>query len=68
MNIVVVAIMLIGLVAIGGAVFEWGWFINNRRVRIFARVLGRTGARIFYGVVGSLLLIWGALFTLGLLG
>jgi hypothetical protein len=50
----------IGLFAASGGIFGWSWFLENRRARLFVMLLGRTGARVFYGVLG------GALIGLGL--
>ena len=41
-----------GIFSICGALFNWDWFLNNWRARFFVRVLGRGGARIFYGLLG----------------
>jgi small neutral amino acid transporter SnatA (MarC family) len=41
--------------ALVGAATGADWFLQNRQARVFVRVLGRTGARVFYGAVGLLL-------------
>jgi hypothetical protein len=60
MNILpAIAIILIGLLSVLGAALDWDWFIANRKVRIFVRLLGRTGARILYVILGGLLVAYG---------
>ncbi|MEO0375214.1 MAG: immunity 17 family protein [Cyanobacteria bacterium P01_A01_bin.17] len=56
-----------GVFSICGAVTDWDWFMNNRRARLFVRLLGRTGARLFYGLLGSCLIILGVLLTTGII-
>ncbi len=41
-----------GLFAIAGAAFNWDWFMQNPKANVFVRLLGRTGARVFYIIVG----------------
>ena len=54
-----IAIILIGLLSVLGAALDWDWFIANRKVRIFVRLLGRTGARILYVILGGILMGYG---------
>ncbi|WP_455496842.1 immunity 17 family protein [Coprobacter sp.] len=35
---------------------NWEWFFNSDNGKIFVRLLKRTGARIFYAILG--ILIW----------
>ena len=42
-----------GLFVICGAAFNWEWFLNNRKARFVITRLGRTGARIAYGLLGG---------------
>lgn len=52
--------MLVGFLgggfSLAGAIFDWDWFMNNRRARFFVSIFGRTGARIFYGGLGLFLI------------
>jgi uncharacterized membrane protein len=58
--------ILLGIYALTGAGFNWNWFMEDRKSRFFSKILGgRDRARIFYIVVGIVLLIYG---TLGLFG
>lgn len=54
-----VILLLGGLFSIAGAVFDWDFFFNNSKARVFVRLLGRTGARIFYGILGIAIIIIG---------
>jgi hypothetical protein len=53
-----------GIFAIVGAVGDWDWFMTNNKARIFVSLFGRTGARIFYIVLG-LFLVGLAVWMLG---
>jgi hypothetical protein len=44
-----------GLVTLLGALFDWDWFMEHRKARFFTEMLGRGGARVFYGVLGVVL-------------
>ena len=54
-----------GAFSVAGAIADWDWFMESRKARFFVKVLGRTGARIFYGLLGLALI---ALGLAGLLG
>lgn len=53
-------LMACGLFAIAGGFFDWSLFMGNRRARKFVWLLGRGGARYFYGVLGGALIGAGA--------
>ncbi len=53
--------------AICGAVLDWDWFIDNRKARFFVRLLGRTGTRVFYGLLGAGLVVVGILLALDII-
>ena len=48
--------------------FDWEWFMTNRRARLFVSLFGRTGARIFYGLLGIALIVVAVLMMLGVIG
>ncbi len=56
-----------GAFAICGAAFDWDWFMNNHKARLFVILLGRRGTRLVYGFLGSGLVVLGALMATGLL-
>lgn len=67
MNPVGLILVAAGLFSICGAVLDWDFFINSRKARFFVSTLGRTGARVFYGILGLVIVVMGALITLGIL-
>jgi len=58
---------LVGLFSMAGGLFDWNWFMTSRRARLFVKLLGRTGARIFYVLLGLGLLILGILLAYGVI-
>ena len=44
-----------GLFSIAGAAFDWNFFMNSGRARIFKALLGHTGTRDFYVILGLVL-------------
>ena len=56
-----------GLFALAGAVFDWDFFMESRKARFFTAIVGRTGARIFYTILGIALLVLGALMAAGVI-
>jgi len=56
-----------GLLAVCGAALDWDWFLNARKARAFVALLGRTGARVFYGLLGATLITLGALMAAGMI-
>ena len=67
MNLVGLLFVLCGLFAIAGAVCEWEWFFNHPKARVIAALIGRTGTRAFYLVLGGGLAVFGLLMCLGIL-
>ncbi len=60
-------LVLAGLFAIAGSLFDWDLLMNNRKARIFVKMLGRNGARIFYCILGLAIVIFGLLITFGII-
>ncbi len=58
---------LFGLVAIAGGLFNWDWFMNARKVQMVAKLLGRGGARVFYCLLGSAIVVLGLLMAFGVI-
>jgi hypothetical protein len=48
-----------GAFSIAGAAKDWDFFMNNRRARLIVAILGREGARVFYGLLGSAFVVGG---------
>lgn len=55
-----------GAFAICGAVLDWEWFMNHRKAQALVRILGRGGTRLFYGLLGTALVVLGVLMGLGI--
>ena len=67
MNPVGLILVAAGLFSICGAAFDWDFFLNSRKAQFFVSMLGRTGARGFYGILGLVIMVLGALITSGIL-
>lgn len=50
-------LIVTGLSSFLAALFDWDWWFESPKVRIFTRLFSRTGARFFYGVLGILCMI-----------
>ena len=46
----------VALFSLLASVFNWGFFFNSRKSRFIVEILGRNGARIFYGILGICLI------------
>ncbi|TWV12668.1 hypothetical protein FQ707_08725 [Bacteroidaceae bacterium HV4-6-C5C] len=55
--IVQLLFLIAGFVSILAAVLDWNWFFNSQNARFFVQNLGRKHARLFYGVLGLILII-----------
>lgn len=50
-----IVMFVLGLFILAAAVFDWQWALARRRGRPLA---DRTRARVVYGVLGLLLIVW----------
>ena len=50
-----------GLFSIISAAMDWNWFMNHRKARLFVKMFGRNGARIFYVLFGLALIVFAGL-------
>jgi hypothetical protein len=55
-----------GIFSIVGALFNWDWFMKNSRARGMVDLLGREGARVFYGLLGVFLLVLSIIMVLSM--
>ena len=55
-----------GLLLLGGAIFQWAWFVAGRKYRRLSESFGPIVPRVLYGVVGVVLAVFGVLNALGL--
>ncbi len=55
---VIAAIMfaILGALSISAAIFNFKWFFTSENGKLFVKLFGKKGARIFYGIVGVLVL------------
>lgn len=60
-----ILIIAAGAFSILGGVNDWDTFMNNRRARLFVRLFGRRGARIFYIGLGAFLVVGGVIVLAG---
>ena len=54
-----------GIFSMTAAAADWDWFLNHRKARVFVFLLGRTGARVLYFLLGAFLLGLGVATLLG---
>ncbi len=52
-------IVAVGILTIVASVLNLDFFFNSRKARFFVNIFGRTGARIFYIVLGFAIIIMG---------
>ncbi len=67
MNPVGLVLIAGGAFALCGAGFNWDWFMDHPKARFFSGIFGRTGARLFYGLLGVGLVVLGGLFVIGVI-
>jgi Immunity protein 17 len=65
MNLFGLALAAMGVFSILAAVCDWDWYMNARKARFLVKILTRTGARVFYVILGIGLVVLGVLGTLG---
>lgn len=60
--------VIIGLLAMLAALFNWDWFFNARNSQFIVGNVGRSRARLFYALLGCLMMATGIFFFLTLQG
>ena len=58
-------IIAAGLFSIFGALSDWDGFMNHPKARFFNRIWGRQGTRLFYGALGTTMVVLGFAVTSG---
>jgi small neutral amino acid transporter SnatA (MarC family) len=48
-----------GLFCIIASIYNWNFFFNNHKARFFVNIIGLTGARVFYIILGLILMLLG---------
>jgi hypothetical protein len=54
-----VVLVICGLFSIFCAAMNFEWFVNSRKARLFVKIFGRNGARVFYILLGIALVAGG---------
>ena len=55
---------LVGLLAIGASLFNWDWFFQSQNTRLIVNNVGRKRARLFYALLGLLMVATSVYFFL----
>lgn len=66
MNPMGLILLAAGAFSMCGAWFDWDLFMESRKARLFVAILGRNGARVFYGILGLTIALAGLLVFLGI--
>lgn len=53
--------ILAGVFSLLASCLNWDWFFTAQKAEYTVKSLGRTGARIFYGLLGLALIVCGVL-------
>lgn len=56
--------VIVGLLAIGAAIFDWDWFFQAQNTQFIVKNVGRKRARLFYAVLGILMIATAVYFFL----
>ena len=59
MNPVGFILIAVGLFSFAGGLFNWNWFMNTSRARALVRSIRPVGARVFYIVLGLIVIVFG---------
>lgn len=46
--------LALGILILFAAITNWEWYFKQRRAQVMIKLMGRTGARIFYALLGLL--------------
>lgn len=60
--------VLVGLLALLAALFNWDWFFTAQNTRFIVANAGRKRARLFYAAIGVLMIATGVFFFLSVQG
>lgn len=61
----VILLVAVGLFSVLAGVFNWDFFFNSRKARLWIRLFGRGGARIFYILLGVVIIVLGIFSQVG---
>lgn len=60
--------VIVGLLSILAAIFNWNWFFNSHNSQFIVKSAGRKRARWFYALFGLLMIATGVFFFLSVSG
>ncbi|MDO4721335.1 MAG: immunity 17 family protein [Peptostreptococcaceae bacterium] len=63
--VVMILLVAVGLFSVMAAILNWDFFFNSSKARIWVRLFGRNGARIFYILLGAAIIVLGILSQVG---
>jgi len=66
-NALMIFLIASGIFCLASAIANWNWFMEHRKARVVVKILGRTGARVLYSIVGLFLFGFGILMATGFL-
>jgi hypothetical protein len=55
----------LGLFCCSAAIFNWDWYYELQKARWIQSLCGRTGARVFFGILGLGLIVLGSAIATG---
>jgi uncharacterized membrane protein YidH (DUF202 family) len=67
MNPIGLLVIAGGLFTAGCGIFDWQWVMTSRQGRRLSTMITRTGARVFYVVVGMGMIVVGTLMATGMI-
>ncbi len=67
MNLFGLFFIAAGAFSICGSAMDWDFFMESRKAYLLVKLLGRNGARLFYGALGLAIVVLGALMTVGVI-
>lgn len=53
---VLILFFLTGIISLLAALFDWEWFFTAQNAQFLAKSLGRIKTRLFYGILGGILI------------
>jgi len=60
-----VVFIVIGLFSLIASIKDWNFFFGSLKTRFLISIIGRNGTRIFFGILGSIIIVVGVLSLLG---
>jgi hypothetical protein len=61
-------LVAVGLFSFAGGLFNWNWFMNTRRAIALVRAIRPVGARVFYMLLGIVIIVFGVFLGFNIIG